>query len=35
MENNVWAGVANCLCAHKSIILVFINKHQNNTQVSA
>ena len=33
--NNVRSRAVNCLCAHKKTILVFINKHQNNTQVSA
>ena len=39
VENNVCTRVANCLCAHERVILVFIslvgNKHQNNTRVSA
>ena len=40
MEGNVGTGVANCLCTHKTVILVFISrvasqrgegdKHQNN-----
>ena len=29
-ENNVWAGVANCLCGHESVILVFIPRVANN-----
>ena len=34
IENNVCTRVANCFSAHKRVILVFINKHQNNTRVS-
>ena len=41
IENNVLAGVANCLCAHERVILVFIshffylgNKYQDNPWVS-
>ena len=37
--NNVCTLVTNCICAHSSVILVFIsrvaNKHQNNTLMSA
>ena len=40
IEDNVCTGAANCLCTHRSVILVFVsldvsqnsgNKHQNNT----
>ena len=36
--NNVWTRVANCLCAHESVIYLFAkhgeNKHQNGPRVS-
>ena len=33
-ENNVCTRVANCLCAHDRLILVLIDKHENNTRKS-